>query len=226
MKKLLLALSLLILASCQVTKENGVKATNSNGFVSSGGVLSSVQCAQSTTVTNAQGIIYEATAVNYAAGDATGSFEDRVKALLSASILPQNIGSISGQQSASTGMRFSGKIILDTNGNVLSSKSKITISVYDSIWLSDYAINTGARGIDLSFDPTRAGHSITGQFNQQTGVGTLLLKDSYGEIRFEGKFDAQNFSGIVKFQNLVSVVGAVTKGTVGDFSIPRCAITQ
>lgn len=231
MKTFLLMLGLLIFASCQPSKQaGGVKALGANGLVSGNGggngILNSTQCAQSVATSSVQGVIYDGAVVQYAAGDATGSFEDRIKALLSASIMPQDIGSVSGQQGAATGVRFSGKIYLDQNGNVVSAQSKVTISIYDSVWLANYAYNPNERGIDLSFDPARAGHSITGQFNAQTGAGALILKDNYGEIRFEGRFDAQNFSGLVKFQNAVSVVDAVAKGTVGNFLIPRCAITQ
>ncbi|MBC7419749.1 MAG: hypothetical protein H7328_03380 [Bdellovibrio sp.] len=224
MKKILLGLVLLGFTACEAPKK-----TVSAGTVGSvegvvGGILSGIQCAQSTSST--QGIIYEATQVQYAAGDAQGSFEDRAKALLSSAIMPQEIGSISPNANASTGVRFVGSLRLDQSGNVLGAQSKMTISFYDSIWLSEYSYNSSARGIDLAFDPTRSGQSISGNFNLQTGVGTLILKDAYGEIRFEGTIGAQNFSGLVKFQNSQSVVGTIAKGTLGNFSIARCAIVQ
>lgn len=173
-----------------------------------------------------QGIIFELAQPTYAAGEATGTFEDRAKALLSASIMPQDIGMISGQMGASTGIRFTGSVKLDQAGNVVATNSKITFSFYDSIWLQEYSYNSAARGIDLAFDATKTGHTIQGQFNLQTGIGALTAKDAFGEIRLEGKIDAQNFSGLVKWQNSVSVIGSPTKGTLGSFTIPRCALLQ
>ena len=66
-----------------------------------------------------------------------------------------------------------------------------------------------------------------GQFNPQTGVGYVVYKDQYGEVRLDGRYDAQNFSGTVSYKNYVSFNSSTpAQGQLGQFLIARCAIIQ
>lgn len=148
----------------------------------------------------------------------SGSYEDRVKGLLSATVNPQEVGQISGGQWDQTGVRFQGAIKLDTSGNVVGASSKMLIKVYDSYLLQSQT----AMPIPISIES-----AAEGNFNTQTGVGYVVFKDQYGEIRFDGRIDAQNFTGTVSYKNTVSFDnGQPAQGQLGQFLIARCAIIQ
>ncbi len=167
------------------------------------------------------GTIYDGTSSSY-------DFENRAKALLSVTLSPSQVGNISAGQADQTGVRFSGKIKLDGSGNVVSAQSRVLISVYDSIWLMNRYSNPSEQEIRIDFDPNAGkGATISGQFNTSTGQGYVSMRDSYGEVRFEGTIDAQKLSGVVSFQNTSNVAGgAPASGVLGQFYIQRCAFLQ
>lgn len=212
MKKLSLLIILCLVAACS-PKKDSVRSTRSAGANIGG--LGVNQCPNGASNI---GAIYDNGQIL-----SSGTFEDRVRALLSATMLPQDVGSISSMPTDSTGVRFSGKMKLDTNGNVVAAQSIIRVDVYDSIWLQNRMSNPNEQAIQIEFDPA-AGATITGQFNMQSGQGYINLHDQYGDVRFTGTLDAQYFSGTVTFQNTVSVVGSPAQGTLGQFYILRCGI--
>lgn len=217
MKKLVVLISLSLLAACS-PKKSSVKS-NVNAAAASGSVFAGTQCpAGSTNTANNVGSIYDTTMNSY-------NFENQVKLLLSATISPYDVGMISSQGNASTGVRFSGTIKLDASGNVLGgNQSSAKITVYDSFWLAN---QTDSNKIVLDFNPSRGG-TISGQFNLQSGDGTLTLQDQYGQVTFTGRLDAQSFSGTVSFQNNVTVLQNTqpASGNLGQFYVQRCALFQ
>ncbi len=219
MKKITILIALTLLAACN-PKKSSTKATVGAGTTATiAGVTTGVQCASTNnTSTTNTGYIFDSSANSY-------NFEAQVKALLSATTNPSEVGTISAQANG-TGVGFTGVVKMDSDGNIIGAQSKVTITVYDSIW---YSNQTAANLIELKFDQATTTNAavISGQFNVTTGDGFLSLKDKYGEVRFEGKIDAQNFSGTVKFQNATTVVGgSPASGTLGQFQIKRCAIFQ
>ncbi len=211
MKKLTLVIVLALMAGC-TPKKNTVKAATAT----ISGVEVGSQCLG--TSTNQYGTVFDNTNMSY-------DFANRVKALLSVNIKPEEIGLVSGAQADPTGVRFSGTVKLDSAGNVISDQSKVTISVYDSVWLNNRYTNPNEQEIKLEFDPKAGrGATISGQFDTSSGTGILILHDNYGEIRFNGQIDAQRMSGTVAFQNSTNVSGgAALSGTLGQFYIERCA---
>ena len=158
----------------------------------------------------------------------SGTFEDRVKGLLSAVTAANEIGQISGLPSDQTGVRFQGIIKIDAAGSVLAAQSKMLIKVYDSFVVNSQLDPNGQKyePIAIEITPT-SGTQIQGKFNMQTGEGYASFRDSFGEIRFEGKLDAQTFSGVVHFQNTKNVNGgSAASGTLGQFYVARCGIIQ
>ncbi len=155
------------------------------------------------------------------ASSGAGTFEARVKAFLTATMLPENVGTIG--TGSNEGVRFEGTMFLDASGNVVSNRSTITIKVYDSIW----AMNPNVEApIPIEFDPTK-GSVLSGQFSTTTGQGYLLLKDQYGEIRFDGTYNYKSFSGTVSYKNYVNVTGAAaSSGPLGQFMINSCGIIR
>ena len=213
MKKLtLLTLSLLVMAGCN-PKKNAVKAN----VATISGVTVGTQCTNTTQNSNVGTIYGQAMSYN---------FEQQVKALLSATTNPNEIGSISPNQSDSTGVRFSGRVKLDAAGNVVGAQSKVTITIYDSYILMDNTIQP----IILDLDPNAAGKNvqISGQFNTSTGDGYISIRDQFGEIRFQGVIDAQKFSGTVTFANSTyyNQSAQPASGTLGQFWIQRCSFLQ
>lgn len=148
----------------------------------------------------------------YGSASNAANFEQQVKLFLSANMSPDEIGTISSGPTDSTGVRFSGAIKLDSNGSVNLSQSHIKITVYDSYFLSGEA----AEPI-----PVRIDRAHSGQFNLQNGQGSVIFKDSYGEIRLEGRIEGQFFRGTVSYANTVHVVNgsAPASGILGDFYI-------
>jgi len=217
MKKLIILIALTGLAACS-PKKSSVKAEVVGVASSPIGAQCPATGAQTAAVT---GYIFDSTATSY-------NFENQFKALLSATTDPSLISTISPLPNATggTGVGFTGLVKLDTAGGVVGAQSKVTITVYDGQW---YMNQTAANLIVLDFAPTNTANpaTITGQFNMQTGEGVLSLNDKYGEIRFQGRIDAQNFSGSVSFKNTTSVLGgSPASGTLGQFSIQRCALLQ
>lgn len=212
MKKLtLLTLALFVMAGCN-PKKNAVKAN----VATISGVTVGTQCATTTQNSNVGTIYGQAGSFN---------FEQQVKALLSATTDPSNVGSISPNQSDSTGVRFSGRVKLDAAGNVVGAQSKVTITIYDSYILMDNTIQP----IILDLDPNVAGKNIqiSGQFNTSSGDGYISIRDQYGEIRFQGLIDAERFSGTVTFANTQNITGGQpASGTLGQFWIQRCSFLQ
>lgn len=212
MKKLIaIVLPLFVLVACNPSKNaNKISIQNANTNSVVGGLNSS-------TCTNGAskiGTIYDSSS-------SATSFEERVKALLSATVAYSDIGQISSGPSDSTGIRFSGVIKLDQNGNVVPAQTSMSIRVYDS-----YVLNGQGDAIPIDFTSAK-GAQIQGQFNLSTGAGYVSFTDNYGVVRFDGKLDAQNFSGTVQFQNSTNVNGgAGASGTLGQFYVARCGIIQ
>jgi PBP1b-binding outer membrane lipoprotein LpoB len=210
MKKLTLILGLILLAGCNPKKSSVKSATTTNADVTS---LTSCTTASSNMV----GSIYDTSNTAF-------SFNDRVRALLSATMSPTDVGFISYNISDPTGVRFSGKIKLDSSGNVVQAQSQLAITVYDSKWL-----NEGAQEIKIEFNPNNQGTVISGQVSSSGGANSFIsFKDSYGEIRFENVIaNADNLSGTVRFQNSANFSGGQPAGgTLGQLFIQRCAFLQ
>ena len=210
MKKLTILIALVLLGAC-TPKKQGVKAnTTSNSNVSINGISLSSQCGSVQTLAE-RGSVYDNTGFD---------FDARVKALLSSYLQPSEVGTVSGLQ-GTPGVRFSGKIKLDSNGAVVGTQSNLTIQVEDSFFLY-----SGAKAIELKFSQSGTS-SITGQFNLSSGQGSLIVQDEDGQIKFDGTIDAQKFSGTVSFQNSKTVVGgSPASGTLGQFWVTTCGFIQ
>lgn len=226
MKRPLQKLSLLVIlvaafTSCQ-PKKNSVRAAavnplgainGVNGITGIGNVASTCMQGEST-----MGAIIDSSNPM--------TFSDRVKALLTATMYPQDVGTVGASLGDSTGVRFTGSIYLDTNGNVNGTNSNIKVMVYDSIWLNDYIVNPATEGIPLDFNPNQ-GATLSGNFNVSSGQGYLLMKDSYGEIRFDGTITATTFAGSVTFRNYTNITGqSAASGSLGQFTISSCGIIR
>lgn len=231
MKNILLLIPLLAFLGCD-PKKSTVKANVQSGVPTNGQAAASTNIAGDFTLSNQcpQGVsgigsIWDSGGTAESLYTSSGSFEDRVKALLSASIAASGVGQISGLESDSTGLRFQGVVKLDAAGNVVAANSKMLIKVYDSFVGQPDSNGVKSEPIKIDFISSKA--QISGQINMQTGQGYVSFSDSYGEVRFEGRLDAQFFTGLVKFQNAKNVnEGAPAGDTLGQFKVARCGIIQ
>lgn len=152
-----------------------------------------------------------------------GNFEARVKALLSATIDPSEVGQISSGANDQTGVRFQGQIKVESNGTVNLAQTKILIKVYDSYVLQS-AMDGSNQYQPIPIEFTSA---VAGQFNMQTGSGYVVFRDQYGEIRFDGNLSGDYMTGQVSFVNTTNVTGgAAAQGVLGQFYIARCGIIK
>lgn len=221
MKKLtLLTLLAFMAVGCPSKKDTSRNVQVRGQGVVGGGELTPGVCGQNLS---SVGTIYDSAGTGVSLYN-TGTFEDRVKALLSATIAPEEVGQISSGPTDTTGVRFQGTIKVDANGKVVLASSKMLIKVYDSyVALSQYNTN----GQKYEAIPIEFTAATEGQFNAQTGEGYVLFRDNYGDVRFDGKIDAQYFSGKVSFKNNVNVTGAApAQAELGQFYVARCAIIQ
>lgn len=219
MKKVTLtiaALTLLTIAACS-PKKQGVRSTLNRSAISVGIVnnsnINSNFCQQGVSPI---GTIYDQGNTQTSLYT-SGSFEERVKGLLSVTVNPEEVGQISSAATDTTGVRFQGAIKVDANGNVNLQQSSMLIKVYDS-YVLQYPEQFQA--IEVAFATATAG-----QFNMQNGQGYILFRDQYGEVRFDGTMDAQYFSGTVSYKNYSHISGsAPAQGQLGQFYVARCGI--
>ena len=219
MKKVTLtiaALTLLTIAACS-PKKQGVRSTYNRSAVSTGVVnntnINTNSCGQGVSPV---GTIYDQGNTQTSLYT-SGSFEERVKGLLSVTVNPEEVGQISSSATDTTGVRFQGAIKVDANGNVNLQQSSLLIKVYDSYVLQ---YPEQFQPIEVSFAT-----ATSGQFNMQNGQGYILFRDQYGEVRFDGTMDAQYFSGTVSYKNYSHISGAApAQGQLGQFYVARCGI--
>lgn len=203
MKKLTILIALVLLGAC-TPKKQSVRA-NTSGTATIGGLQLGANCAGQQSQ---GGVVYDNSAQSF-------YFENRVKEMLSSWLQPADVGTIISQ-----GVKISGTVKLDSNGNVLGAQSTVKVLVEDSFYFAD-----PSKPILITYTQTPTS-TITGQFSAN-GVGTLTIKDEYGQMKFDGSVDAQKFSGTVTFQNTRSVTGgAPASGTLGQFFIYNCGFLQ
>lgn len=183
-----------------------------------GGQLTPTYCGQNYSNI---GTIYDQN--NQSSLYSSGTFEDRVKALLSATVNPSEVGQISSGPNDQTGVRFEGQIKLDANGNVNLQQTRIIIKVYDSLVLQSAIDGSNQfQAIPIEFS-----QASSGQFNLQTGTGFVSFTDQYGEIRFDGNLSGDFFMGQISFRNTTNVTGgAAASGVLGQFYVARCGIIK
>lgn len=212
---LLLTTIALTLASC-AQKKSGVSSRASS--TSSTVTASGSQCGTST------GVVYASSS----ASSSTTSFETDVKNFLSATINPNEVGTIDGSGSGATGVKFTAAIKLDSSGNVVSASSQLYFTIIDS-----YAAQGGYDSYGNAYQPItvkfdqNTGAQFSGQFNTQNNSGQLTIQDSYGTVTLTGTLDAQYFSGTISYQNTQHILGSTpAQGTLGQFRVARCGFLQ
>ena len=132
-----------------------------------------------------------------------------------------------------TGVRFSGLVKLNSNGEVISKSSKMIIKIYDSYSTDGSLDNAGqvVQPIVIPIDGSLNGQSVIGVINRNVGVtNTIVFKSAqYGEVRLVGQFKSNGyFSGQISYQNYINVITnePASSGVLGQFYIASCAFIQ
>ncbi|WP_409477334.1 hypothetical protein [Pseudobdellovibrio sp. HCB154] len=218
-KVVLLTLIALSFVGCNPNKESSKRTSGNGGRVATisgttNGAFTQSYCGNNLS---SVGTIYDQSS------SFTSNFEARVKGLLSATIDPSEVGTISAGANDQTGVRFQGTFKIESNGTVNLQQTKILIKVYDS-----YVLQSATDGSNQYQPiPIEFSSAAAGQFNMQTGSGYVVFRDEYGEVRFDGNLSGDYLSGQVSFVNTTNVTGgAAAQGVLGQFYIARCGIIK
>lgn len=158
--------------------------------------------------------------------DAAGNsalFENQVKSFVSATMDPQQFGSISGVISDRTGVDMVGTFTFDSAGQLVTGQSAVLIKIFDSLVGQVY------NGETIPPYTIQFSTAASGSIDRATKQFAVKFADSYGEIVFQGRFDNSSVNGItegtVSYTNYTAVSGfSPASGTLGSFRAYTCAL--
>jgi len=212
-KLLVLLLALVCLSAC--SQQNF--ATQS-GRSTANAIVNNTNTMSGTTCSTAIGRVYDSSSVS-----SSQTFEQRVKALLSASANPTSFGTIDGSQTATqTCVMMEGRLNYDSSGNVNASLSTLKLTIYDS-----YVGQKDTSGNTITPSVITFSSASSGQVDVNGKSFTLKFSDSYGEIDLTGNFAQTTTTGTMSFQNTTSFdQSASSSGVLGAFSIGTSAFVH
>lgn len=155
----------------------------------------------------------------------SNQFEEQVKGFVSATLDPINLGTISGDITAKTGVDFCGWFQFDSAGNLVSTSSAVIIKIVDSVAVQ------GINGQAVPPYNVIFSAGTSGTVNHTTRQIDVVFKDNYGEIRFQGQYGANGdmnlVEGSVYYTNTVAVSGyAVSSGRLGTFRAYKSSLIK
>lgn len=136
------------------------------------------------------------------------SFLNSVKGLVSASMDPSGLGSLSNYGDVA----LIGYIDMNQQYSINSANCRFRMEIWD-----DYARSGSASAIAFSFN-SLSNYSVNGnQIN-------LVFQDAYGQLFITGQIGSGEFYGTVSFKNYKSFDGStnMASGTLGTFKVPYC----
>lgn len=141
-------------------------------------------------------------------------FTDAVRGLLSATVHPDSVGSIS----PTDGVKLRGYVEVDQQGRALTGKSSISLEIRDSY------TGTIDSGSNQPIAPIYVNLPLT-QGTAWNGQANLVFADQYGEVRLNGSFQGGQFWGTVSYNNQTHVISGEaphSASRMGDFQIDSC----
>lgn len=206
--------SFLGLSACAKNEGSAVRVAGRQGTVNSGVTpQGSHQCTSGQTTT---GKIFDTSGDSF-------RFESQVKSFVSATMNPQEFGTISGVITDKTGVDMVASFTFDSSGQLVTSQSAVLIKIFDSYVGQTYNGET-VPPYTIQFSTANSG-SID-RANRQF---TVKFVDSYGEIVFQGRYDNSSANGVaegtVSYTNYTAVSGfSPASGTLGSFRSYTCAL--
>lgn len=209
--KNILMMLILLATAAACTKSN----RNSSGRETPGALGPANTTGSCATPQQALGWVYE----NNAAGTAV-PFEQRVKALIAATVDPKYFGTISGQPTGGqNGVTMEGRLRYDAQGTVLLDQTYLKLTIYDS-----YVGQKDSSGTPVQPYPINFNTAAAGQVNPTTKQFTVRFKDNYGEVTLTGALNNSTAVGTLSYQNYTNFDGSPgASGVLGGFNIPACA---
>lgn len=151
-----------------------------------------------------------------------GSFEERVKGLISGDYDPQYIGSISGAHAATaTCVLFTGTLKLDSAGQVVPSASSLSIQIHDS-----YMAKLGSDGKPFGAYPIGFAQA---QSSRVLADGSLevVFSDNVGSLTLRGVVVQNQFVGKIYYANNTHFnQQAPASGPLGAFAIDKTSFLK
>lgn len=133
----------------------------------------------------------------------------------------EDLGTVSGEYNANTGIRWWGYV--ETTQGRINPYSTTTLQIVPQnsqlrIWIWDsYAASGQATEVPVEIHGSASGWI-------QGGQAQVTFQDQYGSITFGGTVDANNFRGYVIFDNAKSVYGGTPAANyLGEFEIETCS---
>lgn len=151
--------------------------------------------------------------------NASPQFESQVKGFVSATLDPRNLGTISGDINAKTGIDFNGNFQFDPQGNLIPASSTVYIKIVDS-YVYEKPNGQSPPPYVVEFSSATAG-----RIDRNTGQFEVIFEDNYGAIIFSGQYSPQMVQGTVSYQNHTAVQGyEKASGLLGSFRAYSCLI--
>ncbi len=210
----LLGLCLGLMACAPASMQANLANTSSGATVTQ----AAVSCS---TKTDDLGLVYDEK--KDGSSYSTLSFEQRVKGLVSATLDPSEIGSISGEKNFSRQyISMAGSFKFDNSGNLQVADTSVQLLINDSLVGTKDAQNVAIEPYSVGFSA-----ATSGSIDRAAKTFKVIFQDSYGSITFQGTYDASMARGRVDYANTQAVSGSTpASGVLGAFYISTCALIQ
>lgn len=149
------------------------------------------------------------------------AFRQVVGDLVSVSLNPAELGSVSNSISGTTGVELRMALVFDSSHQIISSSSKFRVTIKDS-----YVGTTGTDGnMITAIEVVHAASSqLTGSFDPNQRTLHVQFSDSYGRISIDGQVQGGQLIGQVQFVNSTSWDGSAPRqGTLGRIQATSCS---
>lgn len=144
-----------------------------------------------------------------------GSFETRVKSLISADYDPQYIGTVVGVNGPSaTCVTLEGGVKFDSSGQLVLDQTTLRMKVYDSLTGTLDTSGQPAGAYPIEFAAASEGRK------ESSGSFYAVFSDKLGSVTLRGQISNAQITGTIEYANLQSYNGGVgASGVLGKFAI-------
>ena len=148
-------------------------------------------------------------------------FRQSVGDLVSVSLNPAELGSVSGALNGATGVELKMVLTFDTSHQIISESSKFRIIIKDS-----FVGTAGTNGNLIS--PIEvvhaAGSQLSGSFDPSQRILHVQFSDAYGHVSVDGQIQNGQLNGQVQFVNTKAWNGSTPRqGTLGRIQATSCS---
>ena len=149
------------------------------------------------------------------------NFQQVVGDLVSVTLNPSELGTISGAPSGTTGVDLKMTLVFDSAHQIISRSSQFRITIKDS-----YVGTIGTDGKTIG--PIEVVHNnssqLSGSFDPGQRILHLQFSDSFGRISVDGQIQGNQLKGQVQFMNSKSWDGSTPRqGTLGQIQATSCS---